>query len=178
MTHSQTTRGIQQTLFTPPVTLRPELPVEAKGVVSTKRWVVELLLDLAGYRSEDNLVDSVAVEPVAGDGAFLGPIIERLMESCRKLGRPLSDCRDSLIAFELDDGSADRARALAAGVLTDRGVERPLADRLASGWVRTGDYLFEAMSMRADFVIGNPPCIQPCLYPARGYPGGNGDALP
>lgn len=160
MPQSQTTRGIQQTLFTPPATLRPEWPVEAKGVVYTKRWVVELLLDLAGYSPEDNLVDSVAVEPAAGNGAFLGPIIERLMESCRKLARPLSDCRDSLIAFELDDGSADRARALAASVLTGHGVERPLAERLASGWVRTGDYLFEAMSTRADFVIGNPPYVR------------------
>ncbi len=28
---------------------------EPKGVVSTKRWVVELLLDLAGYCSDKNL---------------------------------------------------------------------------------------------------------------------------
>ena len=69
-------RGIQQALFTPPRPSRPELPVEAKGVVFTKRWVVELLLDLAGYRSEANLVDSKAVEPAASDGAFLGPLIE------------------------------------------------------------------------------------------------------
>src|ERR1035438_359581 len=135
-------RGVSQSCWHGgPVPLKPDSPVEAKGVVYTKRWVVDRLLDLAGYSPEDNLVDSVAVEPAAGDGAFLGPIIERLMESCRKLGRPLSDCRDSLIAFELDDESADRARALAAGVLKDRGVARPLADRLASGGARTGDYL-------------------------------------
>ena len=59
----RTTRGIQQTLFAPQAPPRPEFPVEAKGVVYTKRWVVELLLDLAGYRSEVNLVDCVAVEP-------------------------------------------------------------------------------------------------------------------
>ena len=66
------------------------------------------------------------------------------MDSCEKQRRSLSDCRDSLVAYELDDESADRARALVVGVLTDRGVKRPLADRLAAGWVRTGDYLFEA----------------------------------
>src|SRR6185369_9690599 len=102
----RTTRGIQQSLFTPPQPLRPVVPFEAKGVVYTKRWVVELLLDLAGYRGENNLVDAVAVEPAAGDGAFLGLMIERLLVSCRKLGKPLSACRKSLIAYELDDESA------------------------------------------------------------------------
>jgi len=60
--------------------------VEVKGVVYTKRWVVDLLLDLSGYRDEANLVDAVAVEPAAGEGAFLGPMIERLVRSCRRLG--------------------------------------------------------------------------------------------
>ena len=76
MPHSQilrTTRGIQQSLLAPPPSLQPLAPFEAKGVVYTKRWVVELLLDLAGYRAENNLVDALAVEPAAGDGAFLGP---------------------------------------------------------------------------------------------------------
>jgi adenine-specific DNA-methyltransferase len=128
--------------------------------VYTKRWVVELLLDLSGYHPENNLVDAIAVEPAAGDGAFLGPMIERVAESCRRLGRPLSDCSDSIVAFELDDQSATRARSLAVGVLTDRDVPRELAERLAAAWVRTGDYLFEAMSIQADFVIGNPPYVR------------------
>ncbi len=154
------TRGIQQPLFSFP---RPSGSVaahEPKGVVYTKRWVVELLLDLAGYRPEKNLVDAVAVEPAAGDGAFLAPMIERLVESCRRLGRPLSDCRESLVAYELDDVSADRARAIAIAVLTDYGATRPLAETLAAVWVRTGDYLVEAPTIVADFVIGNPPYVR------------------
>jgi adenine-specific DNA-methyltransferase len=154
----RTTRGIQQALIVPP---RPLVrPLEAKGVVYTKRWVVELLLDLAGYHSERNLVDAVAVEPAAGDGAFLGPMIERLVESCKRLGRPLSDCGGSLICYELEEVSASRAIALAVGVLMDRGVSRPLAECLASTWVRIGDYLFEAPGTEADFVIGNPPYVR------------------
>ncbi len=106
--------------------------------MNTKRWVVELLRDLAGYRSEINLVDVVAVEPSAGDGAFLGPIVERLLESCEKFGRPLSDCQNSLVAYELDDESADRARKLIIGILSVRGVTRASSEQLAAGWVRTG----------------------------------------
>jgi len=151
---------MQLPLIAPPHLLRPVSSLEAKGVVYTKRWVVELLLDLAGYRSENNLVDSVAVEPAAGDGAFLVPMVERLVESCNRLGRPLGETEGSLIAYELDDESAERARTLATGVLLDCGVKRPLAERLAASWVRAGDYLFESTAIEADFVIGNPPYIR------------------
>src|SRR5258708_1952511 len=142
-------RGLQHALFVPP---RPLVqPLETKGVVYAKRWVVELLLDLAKYRPEDNLVDAVAVEPAAGNGAFLGPMIERLAESCERLGRPLSDCAGSLICYELDDASAARAIALAIGGLVDRGVSRPLAECLASSWGRTGEYLLHTTATGPDF---------------------------
>ena len=134
------TRGMQLPLFAPPHRFRSVAPLEAKGVVYTKRWVVELLLDLAGYRSENNLVDAVAVEPAAGDGAFLLPMVERLVQSCRRLGRSLSECEGSLIAYELDDDSADRARALAIGVLTIAASSARSRNVLAANWVRAGDY--------------------------------------
>jgi adenine-specific DNA-methyltransferase len=138
-----------------------ELPVlESKGVVYTKRWVVELLLDLAGYTPDTNLVDAVAIEPAAGDGAFLGPMIERLAASCLRLKRPLSDCACSLIAYELDEGSAGRARELATNILTKLELKRSTAEQLAAAWVRTGDYLFDAATLQADFVIGNPPYVR------------------
>jgi hypothetical protein len=87
---------------------------------------VELLLDLAGYLPENNLADAVAVEPAAGGGAFLVPMVERLVLSCKGLGRSLSECHGSLIAYALDDDSADRARGLAMAALTDCGVEHAL----------------------------------------------------
>ena len=155
----RTMRGIQQSLLLPALVPRPA-PLEPKGVVYTKRWVVELLLDLAGYTAGANLVDAVAVEPAAGEGAFLAPMIERLADSCRRLGRPISDCRHSLIAYELDDESAERARTLAVEVLIKQGVTASTAENLAQSWVRTGDYLFDSMTVEADFVIGNPPYIR------------------
>jgi adenine-specific DNA-methyltransferase len=152
-------RAIQLPLLVPQRS--PQLAaLESKGVVYTKRWVVELLLDLAGYKSETNLVDAVAVEPAAGDGAFLGPMIERLVDSCQRLNRPLSDCKSALIAYELDDRSAELARNLAADILLKHGMKRLAAERLAAAWVRTGDYLFDATTVEADFVIGNPPYVR------------------
>ncbi|HXS95015.1 MAG TPA: Eco57I restriction-modification methylase domain-containing protein [Candidatus Limnocylindrales bacterium] len=156
----RTTRGIQQSLIAPVDVAPPDPLVEPKGVVYTKRWVVELLLDLSGYEIHEDLVDTVAVEPSAGEGAFLIPMIERLVASTRKLKRPLTDCEGSLIAFELDHDSANRTRALAVRTLQALGVEAPLARQLAQTWVRSGDYLFEATDIGADFVIGNPPYIR------------------
>jgi adenine-specific DNA-methyltransferase len=158
-------RGIQQSLFLPQA--ETTLPLETKGVVYTKRWVVELLLDLSGYRAENNLVDALAVEPSAGDGAFLGLMVERLITSCRRLGRPLTDCLHSLIAYELDGDSVTRALALVIGVLTGLGIEGVLAESLAENWVRAGDYLLEAMDLEADFVIGNPPYVRLEDIPAQ-----------
>ncbi|MBV9035446.1 MAG: Eco57I restriction-modification methylase domain-containing protein [Acidobacteriaceae bacterium] len=150
--------AFQKSLFVAP---RPTpMALDPKGVVYTKSWVVELLLDLADYRPERNLVDALTVEPAAGDGAFLGPMIERLIVSCRLLGRSVLDCGHSLIAYELDVASANRARDLVVKKLTGCGVENSDAEKLASAWVRTGDYLFEASSLEADFVIGNPPYVR------------------
>ncbi len=152
-------RGIQQSLELPPLFAIPA-PTEPRGVVYTRRWVVDLLLDLAGYRSENNLVDAIAVEPAAGEGAFLGRMIERLTDSCLRMGRPLSDCGKSLIAYELDPTSAKRARYSALNMLTSKGIDGSIAERLVVSWLRVGDYLFESTGINADFVIGNPPYIR------------------
>ncbi len=157
---SAATRGIQLQLLPPLHRPVSDAEVEAKGVVFTKRWVVELLLNLSGYCSDKNLVDALAIEPAAGDGAFLGPMIERLVESCRNLGRSLSECQSSLIAYELDEESAARARTVAKNILINHGIKHPLAKQLAKGWVLTRDYLFDTDSRQADFIIGNPPYVR------------------
>jgi adenine-specific DNA-methyltransferase len=48
---------------------------------------------------------------------------------------------------------------MAAEILSDRGVSASTARNLAEAWVRTGDYLFDAMTVEADYVIG-PPYIR------------------
>lgn len=154
------TRGIQLPLLAPVRHPLHVSTIKPKGVVYTKRWVVELLLDLSDYRSDKNLVDRLAIEPAAGDGAFLGPMIERLLTSCQKLGRSLSDCQHSLLAYELDENSSARARAVALATLIHHGTPRPLAKKLADAWVQTRDYLLDADHRQADFIIGNPPYVR------------------
>lgn len=154
------TRGIQLPLIGSLPRVSPVLPTEPKGVVYTKRWVVELLLDLSGYCPDENLVDRLAIEPAAGDGAFLGPMIERLVASCRKFGRSLSDCRHSLMTYELDEQSAHSARAAAHNILIQHGADNTLARQLADAWVRQQDYLLDTDHRQADFIVGNPPYVR------------------
>ena len=147
--------------FLPFESSRTIVPREARGAVFTKPWVVDLLLDLAGYLPDADLVDALAIEPAAGDGGFLVPMARRLVASCRKSGRPLGDCADSLVGYEIDDGSATAARAAVARGLMEIDVPDATAAKLAAGWVRSGDFLLDAFRLpKADFVIANPPYIR------------------
>jgi adenine-specific DNA-methyltransferase len=140
---------------------RPSPALEAKGVVYTKSWVVDLLLELAGYSAQSNLVDAIAVEPAAGEGAFLVPMAVRLVASCLRQARPLADCESSLIAYELDGNSAKIARNAVAVALHTYGISQKDAERLADIWIRCGDYLEEAARLPGtDFVVGNPPYVR------------------
>lgn len=138
-----------------------EVQREPRGVVFTKRWVVELVLDLAGYCSSKNLVDALALEPAAGEGAFLVKMAQRLVASCQRQNRPVADCLGSLIAYEIDEPSASAAREAVKDTLEAEGVDEDDAKMLASSWVRTGDFLFDAFRLATvDFVLGNPPYIR------------------
>ncbi|MBL8237207.1 MAG: Eco57I restriction-modification methylase domain-containing protein [Bryobacterales bacterium] len=133
----------------------------------TRRWVVDLVLDLAGYTPDKNLSTLVAVEPSAGEGAFLGPMVERLLASVANQGGDVRDCGKALVAFELDGLSTERTRALVRAELRKHRVPEITADALATSWVRCGDYLVDSTSIEADFVVGNPPYIRAEEIPAE-----------
>lgn len=131
------------------------------GEVFTRRWVVEVLLDLTGYTVDKDLGGLVIVEPSVGSGAFLGPIVERLVESARVHGRDLESLRDAVRGFELQPAKAEESRELVAHVLREGGASTELSLHLASTWVRDGDFLLDDLDVEAvDVVVGNPPYIR------------------
>ncbi len=134
---------------------------EAKGVVYTKSWVVDLILDLAGYRPERDLASFRAVEPSAGEGAFLLPMIRRLLLSLAAHGRPITDARQAIHAYELDGRAAALVISMAEHELRQHGIDPVTALSIANGWVTVGDYLLASPEEGAcDFVVGNPPYIR------------------
>jgi hypothetical protein len=134
---------------------------EAKGVVYTKPWVVDLILDLAGYRPERDLASLRAVEPSAGEGAFLLPMTQRLLVSLAAHGRPITDAWHAIHAYELDDRSAALVVSMAEQELSKHEIDPTTALSIASGWVTVGDYLLASPEEGAcDIVVGNPPYIR------------------
>jgi hypothetical protein len=143
-------------------------PLREAGVVYTKSWMVELVLDLAGYLPEKNLTKMVALEPSAGDGAFLSAMVRRLVESSARHGNRLSSAMGALQAFEIDREAARKAVLVARETLVGLGVDPATADKLARSWVKVGDFLEASLCFPiADFVIGNPPYIRLEEIPAQ-----------
>jgi hypothetical protein len=131
------------------------------GAVFTRRWVVELILDLVGYTSERDLAALRAIEPACGAGAFLGPMVERLARSCRLHGKQASDAANAIRACDLQPVHVAESRCVVEERLLADGRAAPEARALAERWVEHADFLLgqhEAGS--ADFVIGNPPYIR------------------
>jgi adenine-specific DNA-methyltransferase len=131
------------------------------GEVFTRRWIVDLILDLAGFTPDRDLASRVVVEPSCGVGAFLVPIVERLIESCGRHDRPLTDIANSLRAFDLLPGNAEIARKAVAKGLSDAGMTADEAHQVSLACVRCDDFLlaFDGTES-ADFVLGNPPYIR------------------
>lgn len=139
-----------------------EIDVAAEhGEVFTRRWVVEMILDLANFTPERDLSAMCAVEPSCGEGAFLVPMAERLVESCVRHGRALGATRDAIRAFDLLSSNVELARKAVAKVMTDHGLESDEALAIAHDWVQHGDFLLDdRTSGSVDFVLGNPPYIR------------------
>ncbi len=133
----------------------------ALGEVFTRPWVVELILDLAGYTPDRDLATLLGVEPACGEGAFLGPMIDRLLVSAGRRKRAAADLEDAIRAFDLSPVNVERARKLAESRLVDSGIEADTAQRIAETWITCDDFLVTSSPDRpADVVVGNPPYIR------------------
>ncbi|MGH3545251.1 MAG: Eco57I restriction-modification methylase domain-containing protein [Mycobacteriales bacterium] len=138
------------------------------GEVFTRRWVVDTLLDLTGYTVNRDLGALTLVEPAAGSGAFLLPVVERLLDSADLQGRPAATLGSAIRAWELRKQNAEVCRERVRAFLIERGVTSADAQSLMNDWIVVGDFLlpdddlFTAGSgpVLADVVIGNPPYIR------------------
>jgi hypothetical protein len=131
------------------------------GEVFTRSWVVNLVLDLAGYTADRDLASMFAVEPACGAGAFLGPMAARVSAACRGHGRDITEAKDAIRAFDLLSHNVRASHQLVRQLLIDDGWPAHDADQVAGCWVRRGDYLLaEQRPSSVDFVLGNPPYVR------------------
>lgn len=130
------------------------------GVVYTRSWVADLILDLVGYRSSADLGSGTIVEPGCGDGAFLRRIVPRLVSSAKTHGREFKSLDAAVRAYELDPKVAAMARIAVIDTLIGEDVPEGVARYLAYSWVLAQDFLLVPIGTKAKWVVGNPPYVR------------------
>ena len=139
--------------------------VTKPGVVFTKDWVVDFVLDVAGYTVDDDLLRGCIVEPSCGDGAFLVRIVTRLCErAAREGGLSVDRLASCVRAFDVDGSSVLASRRAVQRELSRFGLSEADSTRLSDAWVSRGDFLMADVP-RARWVVGNPPYIRSSLIP-------------
>jgi methylase of polypeptide subunit release factors len=138
---------------------------ESVGAVFTRPEIVELILDLAGYSvGKERLAEHPVLEPSCGDGAFVAPIVSRLLESERAI---IGDVRwdDPVLdravrATDISARAVGRVRTSAAAQLAAAGCPTDRAAELVAQWFVHTDFLLHDWEEPFDFVLGNPPYVR------------------
>ncbi len=122
------------------------------------------MLDLIGYTPDQPLHRRRVLEPSCGEGDFLVPILERLIEAFLAAGyRVEHDARllhESVCAVEVHGASLKIAQRRAHDVLTAAGFSEEDADALCLGWLVQDDFLLAPALGGFDWVVGNPPYVR------------------
>ncbi len=133
------------------------------GIVYTKDWVANLVLDIAGYTTDKPLWKQVIVEPACGNGSFLISIVKRLMDSLARNEENVA-LEGCILSYDLDPMAVEISRAAVVSVLIDKGIPKADAENLAICWVKHGDYLLSKV-VKCDYVVGNPPYLRATEIP-------------
>ena len=107
-----------------------------------------------------NLLSLRLLEPAAGHGAFIIPLIPRLVRACRSRRRAYTALRPVIRAFEIDPVVAASLRRKCIAELHKQGVAPEQARRLVRCWIQTGDFLERRITTRFSHIVGNPPYIR------------------
>ena len=136
--------------------------VDTRGAIFTRREVVDFILDLSGYHSDDPLHRRRLLEPSFGAGDFLLPAIERLLGAYAASGgvTPEIDLIDAIRGVELHENSFERTSTAVEQLLIARGCTKSSAHALRRAWLHQDDFLLVDLDGAFDYVVGNPPYVR------------------
>jgi Eco57I restriction-modification methylase/TaqI-like C-terminal specificity domain len=136
--------------------------IEQRGAIFTRREVVDFILDLTGYTVDRPLHKLRLLEPSFGDGDFLIPALDRLLEVWVKAGRPdpYRALGDAVRGVELHRVTYEATRAKVIARLVAEEIAANDAEALADQWLIYGDFLLISLEEHFDVVIGNPPYVR------------------
>lgn len=143
--------------------------IEARGAIFTRREVVDFILDLIGYTHNVVLAECRLLEPSFGNGDFLLPAVERLIDSFRshaaKGERMLDALYHSVRAVELHAETFEATRRELGDFLSKHEVRPQVRDALLDAWLIQGDFLLTDLPHSFTHVVGNPPYVRQELIP-------------
>ncbi len=128
------------------------------GVVYTKRWVVDMILDLVGYIPGTGISDRIIVEPSCGCGAFMTAIAERLADEIRPSGN-WEKLRRAAAGFDIDPDSIATCAGAVIQALINGGCPEANAQEIAHEWLHCADFILDDVPV-CDFIVGNPPYVR------------------
>jgi hypothetical protein len=107
---------------------------EERGAVFTRREVVDFILDLVGYTSDQPLQTQRLLEPSFGGGDFLLPAVERLLTSYQRHTEcdPVADLSPAIRAVELHRASFEETAFALEALLRSFGLGQTQASSLTS----------------------------------------------
>ena len=106
------------------------------------------------------------LEPAAGQGAFILPLIPRLVRQCVKSGQSLEALLPTIRAFEIDPVVAASLKQKCTDELREVGVGEAVARAIVRAWVKNEDFLDAKFRTSFSHVVGNPPYIRWDAIPA------------
>ncbi len=133
---------------------------EIHGVVLTKPHIVDLILDLAIYKHDNDLTSKRLLEPSCGHGAFLIPAVNRLFESFKFTDATFNQLKQTITAFDIDSSHVAQTKQVLENLIITKGFTSKDARQLTSAWIHEGDFLLADPNEKFDYIIGNPPYIR------------------
>ena len=129
--------------------------------IYTPAFVASFMLDFVEVRLGRRLsfADRI-LEPGAGDGAFVLPLLDRALAATRRPRWDDPSLDRFLVACETNPASLAILRQRAAARLAAAGCPPARASALLDRWLRHGDFLRAPLDPDFDVVVGNPPYVR------------------
>ena len=129
--------------------------IKAKCQIFTPDYIVEKMLDMAGYNI--HLWGKKVLENSCGDGQILSAIVKRYIEAAKKQRKSKKQIKEGLetdiSAYDIDVELIDKCKNRLSGIAASYGI-------VDVCWnIKCQDFLQETIDVKYDFIIGNPPYI-------------------
>lgn len=108
----------------------------------------------------ENMLTLRLLEPAAGQGAFILPLLPRLVEACRAQRKTFASLKTVIRAYEVDREVAGALRTHCVAKLVELGVPCPSATVIVRAWIRNEDFLEARPRKRFTHILSNPPYIR------------------